>query len=263
MTIIAVDDEPHALRSMKRVIDKELTDCKAAYFDTAEDALEYAQNNQIDIAFLDVQIGAMDGLTLAKHLKDIYHKTNIIFVTGYSEYALDAHKLHSAGYLLKPITAQSLQVAMDNLRHPVAQVSDKRIRVKTFGNFEVFADGKPLSFNRLKSKELFAYLISREGAMCSNNEIIAAIWENKEYSENTQSQFRHLVADLTHTLESAGAGDLLIKRRGHLAVAPDGIYCDYFEVIRGNVDVLSSYKGEFMAQYSWAEFGNAYLERLT
>lgn len=262
MRIIAVDDEPHALRSLKRIIKSELPDCEAAFFDTSEDALAYAKENQTDIAFLDIQMGSMSGLVLAKHLKDIYGKTNIIFVTGFSRYALDAHKLHSAGYLLKPITVEALREAMENLRHPIAPPADKHVRVQTFGNFEVFADGKPLSFARSKAKELFAYLISREGAMCSNNEIIAAIWENKVNSESTQSQFRHLVSDLTRTLEAAGAGDVLIKQRGYLAVVPDALSCDLFDVAKGDASAMNNYMGEFMAQYSWAEFGNAYLERL-
>ena len=108
---------------------------------------------------------------------------------------------------------------MEQLRRPVAPPPGKRLRVQTFSNFEVFFDEKPMRFTRSKTKELFAYLVSRRGAQCGNNEIIAAIWEDKPDSPALQSQFRHLVADLARTFASANLKDALIRQRGHLAVA--------------------------------------------
>jgi two-component SAPR family response regulator len=131
--------------------------------------------------------------------------------------------------------------------------------VQTFGNFEVFVDETPVFFTRSKTKELFAYIISRKGALCSNKEIIAAIWEDKDDSPALQSHFRHLVADLTKTFKAMNVDDIIIKEWKHLAVAPDKLSCDFYEMLNGSVRAVNAYSGEFMSQYSWAEINSAYL----
>jgi two-component SAPR family response regulator len=148
-------------------------------FDTSTEAIEHAKTVQIDAAFLDINMGGMNGLQLAKRLKDIYGKTNIVFVTGYSEYAVDAFSMYASGYLMKPVTKEAVLTAMDNLRNPL-KPPDKGIRAQCFGNFEIFADNKPLCFACTKTKELLAYLIYREGSQCGNNEIIAVLWEDRD-----------------------------------------------------------------------------------
>jgi len=135
-----------------------------------------------------------------------------------------------------------------------------KIRVQTFGNFEVFAGEKPLIFSRSKTKELLAYLVSRQGALCNNNEIIAVIWDNREDSPSIKSMFRTLVADLTHTLNAAGAFGVLIKHRGHIGIAKDKVSCDLYDLLTGTN--TNSYMGEYMTQYSWAETTNNYLKSL-
>jgi two-component SAPR family response regulator len=258
MNIMAVDDEPLALMELKSVIMEARPDSTIYCFNTPSEALEYAKKNRIDISFLDIEMGEMNGLQLAKSLKDIYGKTNIIFVTGYSRYALDAFALNASSYLMKPVAVKAVNEAIECLRHPVKPTNEKRLHVQTFGNFEVFADNKPVCFSRLKTKELFAYLINRNGALCSNNEIAGVIWEGKDDSSSLKSLFRNLVADLIKSLDAAGCRNIIIKQRGHIGVVVDKISCDLYDFYAGiNVN---RYMGEFMVQYNWAEFSNAYLE---
>jgi len=162
---------------------------------------------------------------------------------------------------MKPVTKEAVNLALKNLRCPVRISSDKRVRVQTFGNFEIFVDEKPVSFTRSKTKELLAYLVSRKGALCGNNEIIAVIWEDKDDSPATQSHFRHLVADLIKTLKTLNVEDIIIRKWKNLAVAPDRLACDFYEMLNGSAKAVNAYAGEFMAQYSWAEIDAAYLER--
>ena len=99
--------------------------------------------------------------------------------------------------------------------------------------------------------------------MCSNNEIIAVIWEDKAETDSLRSNFRHLVSDLVLTFQMAGVSGVLVKRRGEIAVLPESLDCDLYEMLKGNASAFNNYRGEFMAQYSWAELTNAYLEKLT
>jgi len=265
VNILVVDDERMALESLKRTVENAFADATVVGFTKPSEALEHTRllkesgKSHVDLAFLDIEMGGMNGLQLAKGLKDIYNKINVIFTTGYSQYAVDAYAVRASGYLLKPITAEAVLEAMDYLYHPVVQYKPKKIRIQTFGNFEVFADDKPLRFSRTKSKELLAYLVMRNGASCSNNEIVAVLWESKPDSTSLQNQYRHLVLDLRKSLKSVGADDIIVKRRGALAILPDKITCDLYDFFAGDTIAVNKFMGEFMAQYSWAEFNNAYL----
>lgn len=260
MNVIAVDDETLSLKGIERVIKNVIEDCNLNCFNKPNDALFYAQENRIDVAFLDINMISMNGLELAKKLKDIYCKTNIVFVTGYSKYAIDSYGVDTSDYLLKPVTIEKITRALARLRDPV-KPETHIARAQCFGNFEIFANEIPLRFARTKTKELLAYLISREGAFCSNNEIIAVIWEKKDDTPALQSQFRNLVMDLNKTLKAAGIKDILIKRRGQLAVAAHKLACDMYESLKGDDKAINSFRGEFMSQYTWAEFDTAFFRK--
>ena len=262
MNVIAVDDEHLALVSIEHSIKKAVPDIMLTCFDSPTNAINYSQENKVDLAFLDIEMGGMTGIQLAKCLKDINAKTNIIFTTGYSKYALDAYAIHASGYLMKPVTESAITEAMDYLFHPVDLPPANRIRIQTFGNFEIFVDDKPLVFSRSKTKEMLAYLVMQRGARCSNNEIVAVIWENRPDSYSLQNQYRHLVMDLRKTLEEAGADNILLKQRGTLAVIPGSFSCDLYDFFAADISSVNKYMGEFMSQYSWAEFTNAYLEKM-
>jgi len=260
MNILAIDDNVLALEELVSAVKEACPNDDVHGFSKPSELLDFARETICDIAFLDIEIWGMNGIELARKLKEIHGNTNIVFVTGYSKYALDSYTVKASDYLMKPITKEAVNQALENLRCPVTVKSDKRVRIQTFGNFEIFVDEKPVFFTRSKTKELLAYLISRKGALCSNNEIIAVIWEDKNDSPATQSHFRHLVADLIKTLKSLNVEDIIIRKWKNLAVAPDRLSCDFYDMLNGSAKAVNAYAGEFMAQYSWAEIDAAYLQ---
>jgi len=261
MNFIAVDDEVLTLKGMERIIKQAVPDCSLSCFSAPEDALEHAGENRVDIAFLDIEMGGMNGLELAKALKDIYGKTNIIFVTGYSQYAAESYEVNASGYLLKPITASAVIDAIKRLRDPIENKPDDlneqkheiKIQVQTFGNFEVFVDNKPLVFSRSKAKELFAYLVDRQGAFASTAEIAAVLWEDREYDRSLQSQVQVVIASMMKTFRDNDIIDLIIKEHNQMAVNKKGFKCDYYDFIKWEMSAVNSYYGEYMTNYSWAE----------
>jgi len=259
MNILAIDDNVLALEELVSAVKEACPNDVVHGFSKPSELLAFAKENVCGIAFLDIEMWGMNGIELAQKLKDINSRINIVFVTGYSKYALDSYSVKASDYVMKPVTKEAVNQALGNLRNPVKVNSEKRVRVQTFGNFEVFVDETPVLFTRSKTKELFAYLISRKGALCSNNEIIAVIWEDKDDSPATQSHFRHLVADLVKTLKSLNVEDIIIRKWKNLAVVPERLSCDFYELLNGSAKAAASYAGEFMAQYSWAEIDNAYL----
>jgi len=77
------------------------------------------RENSCEIAFLDIKMRGMTGIELARQLKDIQGDINIIFVTGFSEYSLNAFRLYASDYLLKPATPDAVRQALGHLRTPV------------------------------------------------------------------------------------------------------------------------------------------------
>jgi two-component SAPR family response regulator len=261
MNILAIDDNVLALEDLVSAVKETCPHDDVHGFSLPSELLDFAKETVCDIAFLDIEMWGMNGIELARKLKEIHDKTNIVFITGYSKYALDSYTVKASDYIMKPVSKEAVNKALENLRSPVQIKSDKRVRVQTFGNFEIFVDESPVLFTRSKTKELFAYLISRKGALCANNEIAAVIWENKADSPALQSHFRHLVADLIKTFKALNVRDIIIKEWKQLAVAPDKLSCDFYEMLNGSAKAVNAYAGEFMSQYSWAEINSAYLQR--
>ena len=252
MRILLVDDEELQLLRLTEAVKKALP-ADNVFLSYANPVLAWEENKDtpVDIAFLDIDMPVINGILLAKKLKTVNPQVNVIFVTAYNEYALDAYKLHASGYVTKPVNLEKIREELDGLRYTVELKPTKKLQVKCFGNFEVFANGVPVKFSRKKSKELFAYLIDREGAAVNVNELNAILWE-----EDKKSYFRNLIADIQASLKAVDAEDVFIKRRNECFVDVNKIDCDAYEYRKDNPDAIRMYRGEYMAQYSWAIFEN-------
>jgi len=253
MKILAIDDNESALKLLVSSIAEVQPSAQVFAFNKPSELLVFAKDNQCDIAFLDIKMWGMNGLALAKELKELYPKINIIFVTAYSMYAVEAFGLYPSGYILKPVTKEAVEREITNLRHTPDKKSNARIYAQTFGNFDVFSYGTALKFSYSKTKELLAYLIDRNGSAVNMNELCAVLWEEKPDNENLKAYLRKLISDLTRTLNAAGADDIISKRRNSIAIAPDKITCDSYEFMKGDPACVNAYAGEYMIQYSWAE----------
>ena len=255
MKFLTVDDESHALQITDQAVREAMPDAELRSFTRALEALaEIVENGyRPDVAFLDIKMPGMSGLEMAKRIREASPRTNVVFVTAYSDYALDALALHTSGYMMKPATAEKIQNELDNLRFPPQRQPECRIRAQCFGNFEIFADEKPMSFQYQKSKELMAYLVDRRGAACNTAELCAVLWEGKPDTAELHKYLRKLLSDLSHSLTAVGAEEVLIKRRNSFAVAAEKIDCDYYRLLNRDVSAINTYTGEYMTQYSWAE----------
>ena len=256
MRIIAVDDEKIALDALSDAIKAIVTEDEVVSFRYPEDALKFAKEDHCDIAFLDVEMAGMSGIELAEELKKYNSEINIVFCTGYGNYRDAAFELHASGYLVKPITPEKVKRELENLRRPIFE--KKKLKVQTFGNFEVYVGGKPVAFKYRRTKELFAYLVDRVGAMCTVGEIIGILFEDEGGRED---YFQKLRRDLLTTLEEIGCADVIIHKRGMLGVSVTEIQCDYYDYLNNRKDLATSYFGEYMSQYSFAEYTNAQLMR--
>lgn len=254
MRILAIDDEPSALHLLQANILAVAPQAEVTGFTDPTIALNWALENPCDIAFLDIELGCINGIEVGKRLKGKYPKINLIFVTGYLDYALSAYALHASGYLHKPASREAIRMELENLRYPMPRPQTrKRISVHCFGNFEVFYCGKPLQFKRSKTKELFAFLIDRNGARVTSGEVCARLWEDATGDKQQKDYLRHLVMDLAQTLDKVGESRVFDRTRAGYRIDPDLVECDYFDYLHNVPYAVRAYQGEYMLQYSWAE----------
>jgi len=236
-------------------------------FTKASEALLWLEKHAADIALLDINMPDMTGLQLAAKIRGIDQNTAIIFLTGHSEYALDAFKLHASGYLMKPVNKARLA---EEIEHAVTLRGDhtekklpegSRITAHTFGEFDLFVDGQPVSFPRSKSKELLAYLIDRQGGGISRATAAAVLWEDSHYDRSMQKQLDVIIRSLRSALEAVGAEDIFELDSGTMRIVPEKLDCDLYRFLSGNTDAVNSYRGEYMNAYAWANMTEAFLTR--
>jgi two-component SAPR family response regulator len=254
MKIIAVDDEKIALQGLLASIQKAAPDAEIYGFRYTGEAIAHMENTPCDVAFLDMEMKGMNGVEVAEKLLSINPNVNIIFATGFGSYRDVAFDMHASGYLIKPITTESVKRELEHLRYPVSK--PKRLSLHTFGNFEVLYDSKPLKFKYQKTKEALAYLVDRRGAMCSKDEIIAVIFED---DSDHKAYYHRIRSDMLSTFSAIGCEALILQQKGMLGLAVKDVDCDYYDYLDGKVTLEKLYHGEYMAQYSFAEVTNAEL----
>ncbi len=255
MRILCCDDEKLALQMLEMSVKKAKPDADILAFKYADELLEEATANGCDIAFLDIHMRGMNGVELAKKLKEVNPKMNIIFVTGFSDYTGDAMRLHASGYIMKPVTKAKVEEELADLRFPIVPKSDALLRVQCFGNFDVFTpDGKPLRFERSKSKEVFAYLVHRHGSSCTKKEIAAILFEDMPYDNNQQMYVQKIMSALMKSLKAVGAESVIEKSYNNIAVNVNLIDCDYYRFQELDAGAVNAYQNEYMSQYYWADF---------
>ena len=108
MKILVADDEPLILEDLINTIKNAKPEAQVYGFYDMSKLMKFMEENECDVAFLDIEMGAISGIEVAKKLKIMYPKINIIFVTGYNQYMLTAIKMRASGYLLKPATKEDI-----------------------------------------------------------------------------------------------------------------------------------------------------------
>jgi two-component SAPR family response regulator len=263
MRTILVDDDPvtrkEFLTNAEEIESIELVEV----FDNIRDALTYSQINRVDLAVLDVWDGEWNGTYFGERLKDLNPDVIIIYITGQKELslALEAIRLTAAAYLLRPYQLEDLNYALETAKL-LSRKRKRRIYARTFGHFDLFVDGKPTEFKSAKAKELLALLVDRQGGIVTNDQAIGTLWDYRMNDDATQSLYSKVRKSLQNQLQEIQAERILIVTRKGCSLDLDELDCDLYQLLRGDDEIKKHYYGQYMADYSWAEYRIAGLERL-
>ena len=262
MNILAVDDEEYALMDLKEAISRAKSDAKLTCAKNAKDALAAAKSEKFDVAFLDIEMGSVSGLKLAKMLKDDNPDINIIFATSYEKYAVDAFALHATGYLLKPVSEEDVKRELSFVYVPEPQDKKSRIRIQTFGGFDIFVEDKAVPFKRAKAKEFLACLVDKRGNSMSLAQVADMLFEDGIYDNNRRKYMQTIYATLCSDLRAVGAEHILQKSHNSYGVDTESFECDYYKFLEGDARAVNQYRGDYMVNYSWSEYSYGAFEDL-
>ena len=253
MKIIIVDDELWSVEQFKIECEKIDDLSLIGYFDNPYDAIDFSKRNKVEVALLDIEMPGMNGIQLAKELRKIYPEIIIVFISAYNNYLEEFIKVHADYYLLKPYTKEDIEDIFKRARLLVKR-QEKRIRIVTFGQFDVFIDGKPASFNGKKVKELFALLVDKNGQPLPSEEAFHCLWEGEYYNNENASKYRKLWSRLMEFLKENNLEDLIIDdHKGLRCLNTDMVECDYFKFLSGDITARNNFTYTYMTEYWWGE----------
>ncbi|MGN0505278.1 MAG: response regulator [Lachnospiraceae bacterium] len=261
MRVICVDDELPILENF-RITTKDFQEIEdLQLFQDGKSALEWAEKHPVDTAFLDMEMAGMNGLELAKRLKQLDQNIRIIFVTAYTQYALDAFGVNALGYVLKPYTKEEIRAELDKALL-MRSKPKKRVVIKTIPSFSFSVEGIKLNLGGSKPEELLALIVDSADAGITAGEVISYLWPGRLHDEATQNLYRVTVHRLMDVLKEAGVEHIIVTNGKKRYIRQDQVECDLFRILNGDKESLVQYGGDYMKEYSWAEARNAQLNSM-
>lgn len=208
MKAILVDDELLALEFLERQINK-ISDIKIIgkfnKFDLNEN---YALLEEVDVAFLDIEMPEISGLELAEQLLEIKPTLTIVFVTTFNHYAVQAFELNAIDYVLKPVHVDRLKQTLERINKEVKNRPEEflitqdqlRISVCRELTFELSKNNyDTVKWRTAKAQEVFLYLLQNRGESIRKSKLIEILWPDF-HEENAYSQLYTAIYHLRKTI---------------------------------------------------------------
>ena len=263
MKVIYVDDEELARLNFRIVAEPLGEGDELHLFDDAQSTLEWVRSNDVNVAFLDLELDDdMGGMELARRLQQLRPSVVVVFVTAYSQHALEAFGVGAIGYVLKPYTCEDIRRELAKAAR-IRPIRSSRVYIQTIPTLQVEVNGAPLELPGGKVGELLALLVDRAGAGVSTGEAIACLWPNRPNDRNTATLMRMTAKRLMDALRKAGIEQIIGIGKRKKWIIRDMVDCDLYRILDGEPHAADCYDGEYLREYSWAEVTNAHLARIT
>lgn len=232
---VIVDDEVLVLDYLKEILLENKVEIAGEYT-SSRSALEHIPELKPDIIFLDIEMPGINGIELATEIAGRLDMANIVFVTAYDKYAVEAFKLNALHYVLKPPSKEDIAQALTRVRkaEPVAAPEHGKIYVRFFGKVAVQdAEGNSLlKWPTQKTEEMFALLMLYGKSGIDKWSLIEKLWPLSERLK-IESTMYTTIYRMKKALQEAGIKTVLYNRLGRYFFDMEGVWCDVeqFEMI--------------------------------
>ena len=155
MKILVADDQQRIVEDVIFELRNIVPEAQVIGTSAPESIIPMCEKEHFDVLFLDIEMPGTNGISIAKELMKSFPRLNVIYITGYENYAFDSYETFASAYLLKPINTAKIKRAMDNLRFPVSDMTDDMIKAQFSGQaiigkrIEKFRKERDLTRNEL------------------------------------------------------------------------------------------------------------------
>lgn len=230
MKIAAIDDERHVLDRFQRMIAEKTELELCGLFESGEQFLAYLRENPLDAVFLDIEMPGVDGLQMAEQIQSMNENIEIIFVTAFNQYAVDAFELQAVDYILKPLKEERLEKTIKRLlKIEKSDINHGKPYFQCIGDFEVFVGGEAMTWKNSKAKEVLAFLVHKNGVPVNWEKIADAVWPDFN-TEKAQTNFHATTYLLRKRLAETGLTQILESVRGNYRIVTDKVDCDIWQL---------------------------------
>lgn len=221
MRVVIVDDERLAVLRLQQILEGRDDVEIVGAFTKYSDLLNEFTRLRPDVAFLDIDMPGMNGLELAASLIEMDERLDVVFITAYDQYALEAFRVNAVDYLLKPADEGALGGTLHRINRRREHMPDSRNNhnsghlVQCFGQFNVHRSGfiGPIDFPTAKAEELLAYFLIHRDTNISKWQICESLWP--EHDPHKAEQNLHTtVFRMKKTLLESGISIQLSSKKG-------------------------------------------------
>lgn len=270
---VVVDDETKALERLSRLVGQTQHLSLAGSFSDPEEAMAYIVKEEVEVVFLDIEMPAVSGLELAEQIFEVKPDIDVVFVTAYDQYALQAFQVHATGYLLKPIALEDIEKQVTTIirRHKAKEQSSPtgQFHVQCLGNFVCYPQGpkrERLEWRTKKAEELFSFLLHYGGKPVGKEKILDTLWP--EFEPEKAAQNLHATSwYIRNALCAVGCDGMFLRKKNCYLLDMAAITCDADEftaliehMVKGDSSIavmeqaLTLYQGQYLdgRSYEWA-----------
>lgn len=294
MRAILVDDERLALVQLKKILERDAGGVQiiGMYSDPTQ-VIAAAQELAPDVVFLDIHMPGMNGVKLGELLQESVPAVEIVFVTGYDQYAVHAFELYALDYIMKPVQPDRLSRTVRRLGAKIGRKAHEDDKCEEAGaeppliccfnqiRFQLPGEEpKVIKWRTSKAQELFAYMLYHRERMVERDTLIELLWPDFDVAKAAQ-QLYTTVYHIRQTLRNSGLSMVSIASGSleagyRLTTGEARIDSDEWEKQIHNLGtldhehiddyerVLELYKGDYFGdfEYLWAEHKRERLRRV-
>jgi len=275
---VLVDDERPALRGLEHLLKSYQEISITGMYTNPLKAINEIERLKPQVVFLDINMPQLRGIDAASSILDSSSDTDIVFVTAYDEYAVEAFELHALDYLLKPVTPDRLKKTLERVmkkKPMIKESSGQKLHIRCLGRFQVsLGNREPIKWRTEKTRELFAFLLHNPGRDISKEELIEKLWTEDD-PEKAIRQIYNGIYYIRKALEEYGIDGSLISIGSSYNLKLGSVDYDvgrFYELEKSNpADSLETleemealYTGDYLEgeDYPWAYFERESLEKL-
>lgn len=260
---VIIDDERNSIQEIEFYLkDYSEVEVVSTYTNPAR-ALEDIDKVKPDLVLIDIKMPQMSGIDAAARILEQLPAAEIVFITAYDRYAVDAFEIEATDYILKPILQERFDKTMGRIYKKLPQKTktlNRNLSIRIFGSFRIgWEKEEPIRWRTENTKQLFVYLLMNAGHEMAKEQIIDALWSDMNV-DSAVKMVHNGIYYIRKILNDYGVGRDEIMLHGNYCLNLGNVDFDLFRWERLKKIPLSElepdmiddiYQGDYLEEVDW------------